>query len=165
MANIARHDVVMDAKKRAEDGMASADSYGLMREACASWLSRQGERHGFEVEAQSLWVDGYLQHVVKDGKLRFSTVDYRGVLKVTDPVSFTSVLWHGLGHAKAFGCGLMLVRLAGADRRAHLIRTTSAEIEESLAAFDWAPCPLGMTPCLPHNSHPSSPCPSKSACP
>jgi len=39
-----------------------------------------------------------------------STVDFQGILTVTDPELFRKALYEGLGKSKAFGCGLMLVR-------------------------------------------------------
>jgi CRISPR-associated protein Cas6/Cse3/CasE subtype I-E len=54
--------------------------------------------------------DGYQQHSEKAGRLRFSTVDFSGELTVIDPTAFALALRDGLGHSKAFGCGLMLVR-------------------------------------------------------
>lgn len=41
---------------------------------------------------------------------RFSTVDFSGERTVTDPGLFGTALPTGIGHAKAFGCGLLLVR-------------------------------------------------------
>lgn len=106
-----RHDVVMDAKKRAKMEDSKAPSgYSLVRSACTAWLCQQGQRHGFQVDEDSLSVDGYTQHVGKEDQLRFSSVDFRGVLQVTDQQAFAEMLTSGLGHAKAFGCGLMLVR-------------------------------------------------------
>ncbi|RYD61629.1 MAG: type I-E CRISPR-associated protein Cas6/Cse3/CasE, partial [Verrucomicrobiaceae bacterium] len=46
----------------------------------------------------------------RGGKLRFTSVDLTGQLTVTDPTAFQAMLLQGLGHAKAFGCGLMVVR-------------------------------------------------------
>jgi CRISPR system Cascade subunit CasE len=37
-------------------------------------------------------------------------MDFRGILTVTDTEKFTDTLMQGLGKAKAFGCGLMLIR-------------------------------------------------------
>ena len=37
-------------------------------------------------------------------------VDYEGLLTVTDPAMLLDLLNRGVGPAKAFGCGLMLVR-------------------------------------------------------
>ncbi|MFY9478034.1 MAG: type I-E CRISPR-associated protein Cas6/Cse3/CasE [Aquabacterium sp.] len=105
-----RHDVVMDAKKKLAQRAIGHDAYQLMHDACEAWLVKQGKHHGFVPHEGSLSVEGYAQHVVKDGKLRFSTVDFRGALTVEDPALFARMLGRGLGHAKAFGCGLMLVR-------------------------------------------------------
>ena len=44
--------------------------------------------------------------------LRFSTVDLSGELTVLEPEIFANALYDGIGHAKAFGCGLLLVRRA-----------------------------------------------------
>ncbi|PXF30796.1 hypothetical protein WH50_13040 [Pokkaliibacter plantistimulans] len=43
-------------------------------------------------------------------KARFLSVDMSGELIVTDPQRFTVLLKQGVGAAKGFGCGLMLVR-------------------------------------------------------
>jgi CRISPR system Cascade subunit CasE len=37
-------------------------------------------------------------------------VTFEGLLRVTDGNAFVSLLKNGLGPAKAFGCGLMLVK-------------------------------------------------------
>lgn len=106
-----RHDVVMDAKRRAQaTGVTPASSYDSLREACSTWLQAQGVKHGFTLDSEELFVDSYAQHAAKQGQLRFSSVEFRGRLKVTHPEAFQAMLFRGLGHAKAFGCGLMLVR-------------------------------------------------------
>ena len=116
-----RHDVVMEAKKKllAERGLQRwADWTGerpalhaVIHEACAHWLERRGSVSGFEVDRDSLLVEAHEQHREKrGGELRFTSVDLAGRLTVTDPVAFQSTLLQGLGRAKAFGCGLMLVR-------------------------------------------------------
>ncbi|MBE9580954.1 MAG: type I-E CRISPR-associated protein Cas6/Cse3/CasE [Proteobacteria bacterium] len=46
----------------------------------------------------------------KEKKSGFSSVDFLGDLEITDVKKFTKALFGGLGRAKAFGCGLMLVR-------------------------------------------------------
>lgn len=116
-----RHDVVMQEKKRLlqQRGYARWDDwrdgdrpslYALARETCGRWLIERGERLGFSVDGQNLSVDAYQQHRGKKETLRFSTVDFAGTLTVRDPAVFTGALCTGVGHAKAFGCGLMLVR-------------------------------------------------------
>ena len=50
------------------------------------------------------------QHECADRKLQFTTVDFSGQLAVTDPLAFVAALGSGIGRAKAFGCGLLLIR-------------------------------------------------------
>lgn len=116
-----RHDVVMQEKKRLlkERGLARWQDwqdddkpglYALVRETCGAWLHSRASRLGFEVDKQSLAVDAYQQHSEKDGRLSFSTADFSGELTAIDPAAFAVALRNGIGPAKAFGCGLMLVR-------------------------------------------------------
>ncbi|MCK8678376.1 type I-E CRISPR-associated protein Cas6/Cse3/CasE [Streptomyces lichenis] len=42
--------------------------------------------------------------------LRLTRAEIRGKLTVTDPAVFVQVLTRGLGHGRAYGCGLILVR-------------------------------------------------------
>ncbi|MGL4892684.1 MAG: type I-E CRISPR-associated protein Cas6/Cse3/CasE, partial [Aeromonas veronii] len=59
-------------------------------------------------------VGSYRQHALhKPGRrdaIRFSSVDYEGLLEVTDPGRLVETLAHGIGRAKAFGCGLLMLR-------------------------------------------------------
>lgn len=121
-----RDDVVMAEKKRllqerelkSWSDWQDADKpqlYDLVDRTCRRWLIRRAETHGFLVDEDALRVDGYLTHVErrylpKKQQLRFSTVDFSGVLTVTDPDRFHTALTTGIGPAKAFGCGLLLVR-------------------------------------------------------
>ncbi len=116
-----RHDVVMNAKKRllAEHGLArwgdwndfdKPPLYELARQACGQWLIDSGPKLGFAVDECSLRVEAYTQHRGKNEKLRFSSVDFSGELTVLDSGKLGEALTRGIGHAKAFGCGLLLVR-------------------------------------------------------
>ncbi|MGY6275374.1 type I-E CRISPR-associated protein Cas6/Cse3/CasE [Methylomonas sp. MgM2] len=54
-----------------------------------------------------------LQKPIKKGqKSCFSSVDFCGELQITDPEKFRQTLFNGLGRAKAFGCGLLMVKRA-----------------------------------------------------
>ena len=44
--------------------------------------------------------------------ITFSEIDYEGVLTVADPAKLTAALFTGVGKARSYGCGLMLVRPA-----------------------------------------------------
>ena len=116
-----RHDVVMDrlhalpAGERAEARCTAALIGGQ------AWLAAQGERGGFrliesDVGAARLRIDGYEQvRVPREGAPRaitFSVLDLEGVLEVRSPGDFLQALYRGFGKAKAFGCGLMLIRRA-----------------------------------------------------
>jgi CRISPR system Cascade subunit CasE len=111
-----RHDVVMDALPRQGRGVLRHD---VMMSQGRSWLEDQGAKNGFrlmidEEDGRALRIDGYEQ-------LRFprlgpagviSVLDFEGVLEVTEPALFLARLERGIGRAKAFGCGLMLIRRA-----------------------------------------------------
>ena len=116
-----RHDVVMAAKQQLlkEHGASDWASlpegvkpplYELVQNTCSEWLSKRAEGCGFVVaRAQA---DAYEQHRAgkRDMGIRFSTVDFSGELTVVDPTIFEQTLLKGIGHAKAFGCGLLLVK-------------------------------------------------------
>lgn len=117
-----RHDVVMQAKKQLLAGCAlntdakwkewSDDDkpflYDLVQRSCIDWLIARASGNGFTVVTAS--VDAYQQHRAGKRNIRFSTVDFSGELLITNPELFRQVLYSGLGHAKAFGCGLLLVK-------------------------------------------------------
>lgn len=110
-----RHDVLMDAKAQCRNlGVDRPDEIRRqMDQAAIRWLQVRSENSGFALESVPQ-VSGYRQHVNKrkGAEIRFSSIDYEGVLHVTDPDSFRDMLYQGLGKSKAFGCGLMMVRRA-----------------------------------------------------
>lgn len=84
-------------------------------EAARAWLGSQGSKAGFRLVGETA-VDGYdtIRVPRTEGcrPVQYSVLDFNGVLEVTDPDCFLAALGHGLGRAKAFGCGLMLIRRA-----------------------------------------------------
>jgi CRISPR system Cascade subunit CasE len=88
----------------------------LIHDACIAWLEPRASSHGFEISPARVGVEGYQPRAVgknkKGGRIRISTVDFTGVLMVTDGDRFLTTLVEGVGPAKAFGCGLLLVRPA-----------------------------------------------------
>ncbi|NEE13836.1 type I-E CRISPR-associated protein Cas6/Cse3/CasE, partial [Streptomyces sp. SID7499] len=42
--------------------------------------------------------------------LRIARAELKGTLTVTDPSAFVTALSRGIGHARAYSCGLLLVR-------------------------------------------------------
>ncbi len=111
-----RDDVVMAAKFSLSAPQRAAPQSELVQRVGPGWLEERAERHGFAIE--SLQVEGYRQHRLYKSRqtapIRFSTLDYQGVLCVRDPDALLNTLHTGVGPAKGFGCGLLLVRPAGA---------------------------------------------------
>ena len=88
---------------------------GAIREAAAAWLGRKGAEAGFEIDAERLHLDGDEEIRIRRGEnsaVTFSALTFLGVLTVQDPVLFLRSVARGFGAAKAFGCGLMLIRRA-----------------------------------------------------
>lgn len=86
--------------------------------ALEKWMTKQGERHGFLIDKDDnkqgrLQNTSYRWHSIKSEKGKksgFSSVDFLGDLVIVDVEKFRNALFNGIGPAKAFGCGLMLVR-------------------------------------------------------
>ncbi len=111
-----RHDVMMHAKRLAQDqGIKDKETIqGLMEQAAQEWLTnpKRLERWGFTLDFLPE-VQTYSQHRSdknKQDKIRFSSVDYQGVLTVQEPEKFVNQLEQGFGRAKSLGCGLMLIK-------------------------------------------------------
>ncbi|NLB00722.1 MAG: type I-E CRISPR-associated protein Cas6/Cse3/CasE [Methanomicrobiales archaeon] len=116
-----RHDVVMEAKTRLKQQNRPREKWPLepdiVQQAGFAWLATKGEANGFSVTEGDVRADGYTQRRFRKRKGRhdisLSTIDYTGILTVVDPDLFRTALFDGIGPAKGFGCGLMMVRPAG----------------------------------------------------
>ena len=90
--------------------------YDVLQQVGRDWLARQSERCGFRLpEGAPFVVGGEDWRVLPRGSGRpatFSVLDFEGVLEVVAPELFLQQLSTGFGRAKAFGCGLMLIRRA-----------------------------------------------------
>jgi CRISPR system Cascade subunit CasE len=114
-----RNDVVMDALKPVPKKERADARPGLIQTAGAAWLQARAERAGFALH--TVLADGYEQVEIprdataenkKPQPIRFSVLDMEGELEVTDPKVFLATIASGFGRARAFGCGLMLIRRA-----------------------------------------------------
>lgn len=112
-----RHDVMMHAKKKAKDaGIDSvSDISTLMEQAAIDWIndSKRLEQWGVTLDCIPD-IESYEQHSSekkRSQKIRFSSVNFQGLLTLTDPERFMNQYEKGFGRAKAMGCGLMLIRL------------------------------------------------------
>lgn len=104
------HDVVMHLKKSLTEAEKQTHSQAdLEQRAGEQWLHGCAEKNGFRVLAVT--AQGYQQHHFKKRQIKISTLDYDGLLEVIDPDIFIkTALYKGIGRAKAFGCGLLLVK-------------------------------------------------------
>lgn len=116
-----RIDVVLDAILVAEREGGSAARAEIRRErgaqAMRSWWASQGARYGFTPLSTEM-VD---YHTLPLGRSRargrnpvqLGIGRLNGMIEVTDPAAFSDKVAIGFGRAKAFGCGLMLLRRPG----------------------------------------------------
>lgn len=111
-----RCDVVIDEKKRIHyQQMPKCERPSmqhLVQRAGARWLLARNGKYGFTITEGFFRVEGYRQHVAYRRKKRitYSTIDFDGLLTVSDKEKFLKALFSGIGPAKAFGCGMLLVR-------------------------------------------------------
>jgi CRISPR system Cascade subunit CasE len=111
----ARHDVVKDQQRR-DPGVSPGE---LQLKAGRSWLDARAPKHGFRVI--DVGVDSYRQHRMKSKAklIQFSSLRFDGILEVVDPQALLATLASGIGPAKAFGCGLLLVRRVAKSSMGH----------------------------------------------
>lgn len=77
------------------------------------WLEAKARQHGFSLEQNaSLAVDAAVRHVFRRQGVNGEHVGvrFRGVLNVTDRELFASAFRKGVGSAKAFGFGMLLLQ-------------------------------------------------------
>lgn len=81
------------------------------REAVAQWFRKKAPSCGFSLDENSLQVaDISVDSFQKDDRrVTLSKARLSGLLTVTDRVLFTHSVAHGIGHGKAFGCGLLQI--------------------------------------------------------
>jgi CRISPR system Cascade subunit CasE len=111
-----RVDVVMDALHSLPRSDRNEARMRFAQDAGEAWLGRQGSLAGFEPERVSVSdysVAALPGNVGRRGtQPRYGILEMTGELVVTDPPLFLERLAGGFGRARAFGCGLMLVRRA-----------------------------------------------------
>jgi CRISPR system Cascade subunit CasE len=125
----AHRDVVMEALKPVACQDRAGQRHALAQEAGRRWLEGQGTRAGFrvlEAAATAYRVarlpnpDAPFRAGNRHDDRRFGILDLEGLIEIADPAAFLARFrWPagaeatgGFGRAKAFGCGLMLIRRA-----------------------------------------------------
>jgi CRISPR system Cascade subunit CasE len=82
-----------------------------LREELVAWIQHKGEQGGFTVDEATLrtFSRGREYFEKKDPRGLHSAVEFQGVLAVADPAKFHETFTRGIGSAKAFGFGLLVI--------------------------------------------------------
>ena len=113
-----RHDVVQDLRKRLmeEDGLRPEELPPrpvLAERAGRDWLAARQEALGLAVDPDTVMAEAYVRERFRKAKgpaVTLGRMDLRGYATVTDPEALRRALFEGVGCAKGFGFGLLLVR-------------------------------------------------------
>lgn len=95
--------------------------FGYLREAeQVAWLASRAARHGFLLATQqdggpNVRLHQRQTHTFKRGigTVTLATATYDGVLEVVDANALRQALVRGIGHGKAYGCGLLTLAATG----------------------------------------------------
>lgn len=76
------------------------------------WMNRKAASAGFEIVSGSLGVGAPVDQTFLKGKRqgKHVSVDFQGLLQVTERETFRSAFHQGIGSAKAFGFGMLMLR-------------------------------------------------------
>ena len=114
-----RVDLVMDLLKDTPKQDRAALRMEKAQQAGEAWLARQGAMKGFSplnVVVEDYRVLRVARGQSANGKrsreMTHGVLDLAGEIELTDPAAFLPALAGGFGRAKAWGCGLMLIRRA-----------------------------------------------------
>lgn len=99
-----------DGRRRGQGKRVALHDFAELTE----WAERKATAAGFTIEPGSLRIaERGLAHFTKEKERRLGTlnvVDFDGVLQVTNRGAFESAFQNGIGSAKAFGCGLLVLQ-------------------------------------------------------
>lgn len=106
----------------ARDGRRTDDSPDTQRfgavtvEYQKAWLTDRADRNGFTICLQDDGKPNLVVHQRKtltftrnrgERRVTLATATYDGLLRIDDPHPFRRMLTNGIGHARAYGCGLL----------------------------------------------------------
>ncbi len=109
-----RADAIMHAKSKLSAAERPKFTSKDASTIAVSWLVKRGPGLGFEIDTDATSADGYQQvRILRPGRqsaIVFSEIEFTGALTVKDPELLRQALFKGIGKARAYGCGLLLVR-------------------------------------------------------
>lgn len=104
-----RVDAVTHARTQKGDPLTADEK----EEAALAWLYARAPRLGVTFEREFCAASGYRRvSVPRKGAApaQFSLIDFEGALRVEDPALLAQALRQGVGRARAYGAGLLLLR-------------------------------------------------------
>ena len=109
-----RVDLVMDLLQAVPKDARARERFRLADQAARDWIARQGSAHGFAPEEVTLNDYSVISLPRQSGpraaQAQLGVLDIAGTLTVANPTTFCARLGQGFGRARAFGCGLMMIR-------------------------------------------------------
>lgn len=83
----------------------------------SDWLAPKLARLGLALDLEQSRSEGYdtVTLTGAERKISYSYADFQGLVRVLDPALAMQAALQGVGHGKAFGCGLLLLRRASSD--------------------------------------------------
>lgn len=114
-----RHGVVMNKKHELKEENIPRSDWPSQAEieyqAGWEWINNRDQKNGFKLSKDHFQVDRHetyrFQKHSSERKVTLEVLDMTGVLTVTSPEKFHEALENGIGRSKAYGCGLMMVKL------------------------------------------------------
>lgn len=115
IANITKNERSENGRGKRIDPVirALSDRKGISRDEviwtqALGWLESKGEAHGFRVLSLDKAAYESLEFKRKDAFVRIGVIDYAGHLEIVDAEKARNAMLYGIGHGKAWGCGLLL---------------------------------------------------------
>jgi CRISPR system Cascade subunit CasE len=116
-----RFDIVQDACLRMKELNQNAQMptrAEIAQEAGTRWLLARQQALGLSIEPAAILVEGckverFVKRATRDtrsGVISLGIMDLQGTAEVKDPQLLLQALFQGVGPAKGFGCGLLLIR-------------------------------------------------------
>lgn len=112
-----RHDLVMDKivqlRQSTGDWKYEVTRQDILQQEVSNWFRKKENTGGFQTEPSTMLISEYNMHKLsseKGKRIQFSSCNISGDLMVLEPDLFLNLLYQGLGKAKAFGCGLILIQ-------------------------------------------------------
>ena len=116
---MSKHDIITNVLRQHPKAERHLRFDEAVRTRGFSWLAGQGAAKGFAVEPGEVRIHGYRRHEIarltrrgqrRPDNPRYATLDFEGVLRVTDRTKLLGAIAAGFGSSRTWGCGLMLIR-------------------------------------------------------